>query len=333
MTLLWMDGFDHYNGKDDVVYAYDRVYVSHVSTVLNDTKSRWNPVGQGFSIRYSDSIEKWFSNKTTICFGVAFWCWSGIAGYNSLYPPMAFKALGSNEIRFDVNSSFYIEIRRGTTLIGTSSAVCLTDAWNFIEAKLVHHNSAGEIIVNLNGSQVYNQTGLDTVQNQNFIDAFLLGGIPNSTTSFDDLWIDDANLHGDCQVKTFMPDSGGNYSQFTPSAGDNYDCVNEELLNEDTDYVEGNTVGNKDTYKITTGELQTVKGIQVNNCMKKLQAGERYVKNLCRSGGTDYQSDAHYPNFGGYEYLPTVWELDPDDSNPWTQVKLEAAEFGLEITI
>ncbi|GAF84556.1 unnamed protein product, partial [marine sediment metagenome] len=33
-----------------------------------------------------------------------------------------------------------------------------------------------------------------------------------------------------------------------------------------------------------------------------------------------------------YGYEQEIWELDPDDSGAWTQVKLEAAEFGLEIT-
>jgi hypothetical protein len=33
-----------------------------------------------------------------------------------------------------------------------------------------------------------------------------------------------------------------------------------------------------------------------------------------------------------YTHNSVIWETDPDDSNAWTQTKLEAAEFGLEIT-
>ena len=130
-----------------------------------------------------------------------------------------------------------------------------------------------------------------------------------------------------------MPDVDGNSADFTRSIGSNdYECVDETPSNEDTDYISSNTLNHKSIFGITTGALSTVKGIQVNNHVRVDDAGTRKIKAIARSNGADYQGTESEVITSDYLFESDIWELDPDDSGAWTQTKLEAAEFGLEIT-
>jgi hypothetical protein len=147
------------------------------------------------------------------------------------------------------------------------------------------------------------------------------------------MYVDDTQFHGDCRVKTFVPDSiSGTNNSFTASAGNKDECVDEIPSNEDTDYIVSDTLNHKQTFGITTGVLGTVKAIQLNNHCRLDEAGTRKITPIIRSNGTDYSGTESDEITADYLFESEIWETDPDDSGAWTQTKLEAAEFGLEIT-
>ena len=78
--------------------------------------------------------------------------------------------------------------------------------------------------------------------------------------------------------------------------------------------------------------MGTVKAIQLNNCCRIDEVGTRKITPLIRSNSTDYSGTETENITADYLFESEVWETDPDDSNVWTQTKLEAAEFGFEIT-
>ena len=62
------------------------------------------------------------------------------------------------------------------------------------------------------------------------------------------------------------------------------------------------------------------------------EAGSRKITALCRSNSTNYSGTETDFITADWHFEIEIWDTDPDDSNVWTQTKLEAAEFGLEIT-
>jgi hypothetical protein len=179
-----------------------------------------------------------------------------------------------------------------------------------------------------------NLTSQDTKNGSDYIRQIWLSCVYSSkAVHFDDMYVDDAQFYGDCRVKTFVPDSiSSTNNSFTASAGNKDECVDDIPSNEDTDYIYSSTLNHKQGFGITTGALGTVKAIQLNNHCRIDEVGDKKITPLIRSNGADYQGTETELITADYLFESEIWETDPDDSNPWDQTKLEAAEFGLEIT-
>lgn len=334
MTLLWMDGFDHCaNGQDVLDKGYDGILGSSFGT----SYGRFGSKGIQFS-GTSYTIAKDFGvNKTTIYFGVAFRKdETGNPGYIGTAPWLSVRDESNvYQVKLFVNANYGISAYRGDdTLLGSSSDFIVSNLkWHFVEVKVTISDTVGEVTVRLDETQVLNLTSQDTKNGSDYARKIRLAQIYARDTSIDDFYIDDAQFNGNCRVRTFMPDSDGNSSDFTRSTGSNdYECVDETSPNDDTDYIYSDTLNHKSIFGITTGSVGTVKGIQVNNLVRIDQAGTRKIKPIIRSNSTDYQGTETEAIGAGYLFESEIFETDPDDSNPWTQTKLEAAEFGLEIT-
>ena len=55
------------------------------------------------------------------------------------------------------------------------------------------------------------------------------------------------------------------------------------------------------------------------------------VRMYLRIGGTQYNGDTIALRTNEQNYVSHTWTVDPSDSNPWTDTKINAAEFGIEI--
>jgi hypothetical protein len=160
----------------------------------------------------------------------------------------------------------------------------------------------------------------------------LYGMYYNQEARWDDLYVDDAQFHGNVRVRTFTPDADGVHTDWERSGGANdYEAVDEAVTNEDTDYIKSSTKGHKSSFGITTGAIGVVKGIQLAQHIKAATSGVRRIKPLVRSGGADYNGPVSPVIPAGYKYFTEIFGADPQDSNPWNQTKLEAAEFGLTL--
>jgi len=334
MTLLFIDGFDHYSTTQlvDKKWGYANVGIS-------STYGRFG--GYGFGMTSSSGnygYKNLPANKSTIFFGIAIKkAEEGTPAYTSTLPLIRFRdESGITQVKFYLLADYSIAAYQGDdTLLGTTSAGVFRDlAWQYLEAKITVSATVGEVILRINGSTVLNLTSQDTKNGSDYIRQIWLAAIYNSkNTYFDDMYVDDTQFHGDCRVKTFVPDSiSGTNNSFTASAGNKDECVDEIPSNEDTDYIVSDTLNHKQTFGITTGVLGTVKAIQLNNHCRLDEAGTRKITPIIRSNGTDYSGTESDEITADYLFESEIWETDPDDSGAWTQTKLEAAEFGLEIT-
>jgi hypothetical protein len=215
--------------------------------------------------------------------------------------------------------------------------------WHYIEIKTTIHNSTGSLYLKWDGEAVLSLTGIDTqVSGTAQITNFLLGGTGGSyrtpNCAFDDLYVCDTSgsnnndFLGDVRVQSIFPTGAGNTTQWTPSAGNNYACVDDTTPNADTDYVSETTTGEKDTYAFgnVTPTSGTVKGVQVLIHNRKDDAGSRTIAPVYRPVSTDYDGTA-VAVLDGYTYIREITEVSPATSAAWTIAEINGAEFGVKL--
>jgi hypothetical protein len=336
MALIYLEGFDNCTSAQ----LSDKDWV--INTSFGGTGSSYARFsGQGYRIThdFGKAIFNIGVDKSTIYLGIAIRKHT-VSVPSSSSTEFIVGFYDENEVqqvRINVTPAYEIQVYKGdNTLLGTSDTFVFPNyAWCYLEAKVTISATVGEVTVNIDGDQVLNLTTKDTKNGTDYIRKIGLRAVFNGReTYFDDLYIDDAQFHGDCRVQTFMPDSdSATHTDFVRSTGSNdYECVYEAQSNEDTDYIESSTLNHKSTFGITTGTLPTVIGAKVSNHCKVSDAGTVKIKALCRSNGTTYQGTESSALSADYLFKSEIWEDDPDDSNPWDQTKLEAAEFGVEIS-
>lgn len=242
-----------------------------------------------------------------------------------------------------------VATRNGTQLGSVSSQALIVNDYVHIQFKATIDPTAGVVHVKVNGVDWLNLTGQNTrATGSDQIGSLRLGHtgygggatlVPIAVFYYDDFWLVDttggenASFIGDCRVEAVFPNGVGNYSQFTVSpSGDNYTAVDDAAPNDDTDYVESGTVGNKDSYAFgnIAPALADVRGMVLWSYMKKTDAGERLMRTLVRSGTSEGESSDIAPGTA-YAFLAGIHEVDPATSARFTVSALNAAEIGLKV--
>lgn len=342
MSLLWVEGFEGYGtvtsgpplpldilgrkytvGSDDsnlrigrldnCCYDYSSINVATRTPVINNHAT----LIIGFAIKvYTDF------NFTTYPF---LKLWDGVD-------------LGIN---LTLVAGGEIAVKRGNdTLATTSGAGLLFDVWYWIEFKVTINNTTGSYELRIGGVNILSDSGIDTQSGSNaYCDSVQFRGSPTAGSFRIDDWYvcnGDGSVNndflGNMRVSAIFPSEAGNSTQWTPSAGDNYDCVDENPANDDTDYVETDTVGYKDLYGYDSlGAISGIKGIQINTQCRETDASSFSLITPIRSGGTDYDDSAQAIGTTNYTAKMRVAELDPDTSAAWTYTGINNAEFGIKV--
>jgi hypothetical protein len=349
MTLLKIDGFEGY-GRADVAkfwgsgsYADTSVLIGAqgrrggnciYSTTYNTTadyRLRYYPEDQtktlivGFAYKNTGSL----TNNQDI-----FSMWNGGAPADP-----GIRITSSGGMNFSVVRQYGYNYQIETLL----SFSLEYNNWYYFECKVKGGTSDGVFELRIDEVVKYSGGPFDTVvvngtNTINFID---LWNGNYCYGYFDDVYILNTegsvnnNFLGDVRVDAIHPNGDGNYSQMTPSAGNNYECVDETTF-DDSDYVEDALAGNKDSYTYpnvpTDLDNAGIYGVQVDTVSKRTEStANRKMKNFLRTGSTDYEDAAAKDLLDTFESMNTIWEDDPSDSNPWTQAKINACEFGVEV--
>lgn len=336
MTLLFMDGFDHYATADVL-----KKWTSGGCTI-NASAGRRSGGAMQISNNASQVMTKVLgAAKSTLIFGAAF---LHNAVPNANYELIRFRDGATDQVSLVFESTGKLSVRRGTaggTVLATSTNA-LTSGFHYIEFKATLHNTTGAFEVRVDGSLMagLSATGVDTTSTaNNSADTLLLGTVSGSglTQTYDDLYVCDDqgsaanNFLGDCRIDPQYPTSDGANQTWTPSTGTTHYTLVDETTPNTTDYVESSTAGQKDTYgmgDITHTPLSII-GVQVNIAALKDDAGARSIKPVTRSGGTDY-SGTEQALSTAQVYYREIRETDPATSAAWTKTGVNAAEFGVE---
>lgn len=347
MSLLFQDGFDHYNTP------------SHNYTVVGsgtiDTTG-----GRFLGGAYKITTNTQYARRTALTAGDVYIV--NIAFKVTTLPTVtrpvdiimfldgancqvSLRCLDTGVVRLErLSGSGFLNQNTGTTVLATSSgSALLINTWYAFEVKLTVAN-AGTCVVKQDGTTIINFSG-DTQATANAsVDAVLIGiaqDAGNIVAFWDDLIVmDDAgaamnDFIGDKRIFTLYPIAEGFYSQWTPSTGaDNSALVDETPPNDDTDFVLSNTPGDKDTYVMQDlpGGVTNIKAVCVVHRARKDDAGTRTIKAKIRSNGVDEDG----PNFNlasSYAFYSTPFYIDPGASPPddWDAAAVNAIEVGQEV--
>lgn len=323
-TMYFADGFNHYD-TDNILLMWD----AHYDASIESTTPRRTGVDYlKLLTAYSYITKNLPSSTNTIAVGFglragALTTHSGFRLYN---------ADGCQACVY-INSDGSICVTTGvaTATIETSSpGLFRSTTWNWIEFKITI-GDAGSYEVKLNGQSILSGSGDTQDQTSSGCTQVQLWGISDSLYVADLYFADD--YFGDTQIDTLFSNGAGNYSQFTPSAGSNYECVDEAAPDGDTTYVKSSTVNHKDSY--TYDDLPTVNGtiyaVVAVIAAKKDEVDTRSFRAFTRLSSTDYNgSTTHYLS-QGYKYYLEEWLLNPATSLAWVKADIDGAEFGCEL--
>ena len=241
-----------------------------------------------------------------------------------------------------------LKVERGdnVTLAQTTNVPIVVGRWYYIEFKATIHDTTGSYEVRIDGvphSQL-TASGVDTKNSANASADRIYFGSRNTFftgTGFylDDVYIFDGtgsapknNFIGDVNVVGLLPNGNGNSSQFLGSDADstnNYQLVDENPPNDDTDYVEASTVGYKDTYTYQdlTGSSGTVYGVSAAPYARKTDSGARKIRTLARLSSTEIDNGTDLVLGTSYVYYNSIFETKPG-GGAWAITDVNNAEFG-----
>ena len=225
-----------------------------------------------------------------------------------------------------------MSIIRGSTWL-VDGPVIAKDTTYLFEVRYKPHNSEGVFQVKVNGILVINFSG-DTTDGAATITGIRFGHAGtwyNGGGYWDNIVIDGAAWPGDTKIQGLVLTGAGAAAEWAPSAGGNYQCVDEKPASFD-DFVSTNTIGHKDTYALgaLTGSIESIKAVQVQATV--LKEGSPTPLNLqlaTRVSGADY--------FGADNAIPTaskavskLWELNPAIAAAWEEDAVNDIEIGMK---
>ncbi len=236
------------------------------------------------------------------------------------------------------------QLYRGGTLIDTSTSF-VTNVWGYLEVKIVARGTTnGSYEVWMNEVSIMSGTGVDlALTGSDGADIFSWG----NGTSFqcDDIYILDdtgalnTSRLGEQVCVGIVPTAEGHQIDFTPSTGtDNSALVDDptETPN-DADFVSSSTLNHEDYYAYenmpSTG-LGTVNGVRMVHGAQLDTAGARTVQPRYYNGSVEFDFGGDFVVDGTNIFEHSIIaEANPDTAVKWTKSEIDAAEFGMELSV
>jgi hypothetical protein len=349
MALLFMDSFDHYATAD----LTEKWTSASAAIYAIGAYGRNSTSGLRLSTGAAGSVSATvLGGVSEVVLGVAIKPTAHTGAYNST--PIAFGSASQWEMGvalntdltlqpFVVNSgSFYPGGDSYYTLLGTATVATLqVGVWSYLEVRMKCDGSTGTCIIRLNGIEVKNLTGLDTLYTSATLTRIALASRASAhqTLDYDDLVVMNTtgavnnDFLGDVTVTALYPSGAGTTSGWTPSAGSNYQNVDETPANDDTDYNSTATLNAKDTYAMQDCAAGAdIRAVQILAAVRKGAEGPGQVKLVTRSSSTDYDGAAQGIGGTSYSYVREIRETDPATAAAWSESGWNAVEIGLKKT-
>lgn len=356
----FLDGFDHY-ATADVRAKWSDVFNSPSidSAVFRNSGSSLKISSSGLT-----GVVKQFPQARNICIGFGLYLsgtgWGAAAnndaaGVMGLGNILGWPIAGQLGLAYLNDSKLHVIrgdfqgvsfVSTGMVDLGACTTTITTNTWYYVELRMFIDDSAGQAELRINGVSEVNLTGVDTKHQTSIDYASVLGlggGSSTQSTSkyFDDLYIrtsssstaETGGFLGDIKIKPYYPNGDGTYTAMTCSTGSTHYTLVDESPANTTDYVSSSTALTKDSYNFQdVSETGSIKAVQVSAYVYKADAGFRGAEVFAKSGATEVFGTS-LPLSTTQKYVMKMFEQDPNTSADWSQANLNAAEFGVRISV
>lgn len=335
-----------------------RIIESFTHFATNDMTKKWD---------YQDNMEikdvdprragsKYIEN------GPKFWTYDGIIRRRiGLIGPtvivgIALKHYRAGEIRVSFMSgttvNIYISVLESGDVRLTCGGVDVTSntspvpghTWLYMQCKVYLHASAGTYELKIGEDVVFSGADVDTLNTVASVDEVrisLPGVYVENRAHVTDLYICDGegiknnDFLGDCRADVLNPNAPGDSAQLTPSAGANWENVDDPGdIDDDATHNQSQTIGHKDFYNLSSISAlgKEIFGIAQNSCVRKTDAGFARIQQALKAGTTEnLSSDIQLSD--NYKVYQRILELNPDDDEDFEESDLNALQTGIKVTL
>lgn len=236
-----------------------------------------------------------------------------------------------------------IEVCVSGTVVDSGAIVLAAGQTYYLDVHAKIDDTTGVIAVRIDGVDDASFTGdtkpgADTAYNNIQL---VCGSSPADPArwDFDDLKVNDTtggaddSWCGDARIMALTVDADGDVIQLTPSAGSNYQCVDERPPDNDTTYCEESTADKYDLYNLTACGLT---GVTIKRVWGEARARDTIgTPANCqiglKTGGTEYWSSdlpllTTYRQIKGDNHV-----LNPKTGVDWTTADLDALQVGFKV--
>ena len=341
MANLWLDGFEASTDTSQGPRYY-------VFTQGGLTKSTGRIEG--------DSTTMYSVRMTTRSFGEFDGWYSGF-GIRLTGDPtdgtITMQRGGLEQLRLvfidNAGTGFQIEIRRGATLLATSTTTYAYNAWHYIEWSAIISTTIGEYEVRVNEVQDAGATDLAGTANTantgvDGADQYHWDWPDTSGAPLVDDWYinnDQGGVNdgfwGDTLIKPLRVTANGNQNDWTRNSGAaNYEMVDDVAVSDGSNTIESDTNGQIDLFELSN--LGTVTGtilsVQVEISSAMTTSGSRVLRPRLRDT-TATPGEAAGTNFTvndtSFETFTEVFDINPVRSLAWTESEINGLEIGPEV--
>lgn len=357
MALKWIEGFEGFGVTPGSAPQPSGVLVRKGYTASDESHfdiedGHWN----GYCLEMDGSGDYLHSPTFSLTSGSA--SWTTAIGFSIQFSNLGtykFLSLYSDDPNESINlrlrADGEIDVYRVDTFLGTTSGAAIeANIWCHVELKVYAHNTSGTVDIRVNESSVLSLSGIDTAVGSYLHTSWRLWSLDSGSVKFDDVYFLDGSgsknnaLLGPKQVKTIFPNAVGDDSGWTSTAGSNYECVDENPVDDAVSYVSSNVSGQFDLYNyedISDVQMpEGIVGVQVNtDCAR---TGSLTFGFLAFVKGTDFASlppaygsnPTQHPLYtvdhSDFQTKSSIMEYDADD-NDWTLEALNATQFGVKM--
>lgn len=232
-------------------------------------------------------------------------------------------------------SSGLLELKRGGvsgTLLATGCTI-LTNTTYHLRFYYKPLNSGGVFQVWIDGDLTIDYSG-DTTNGTEDVDSIVFS-VGNNSFYIDDIVLSTTDITKNLRIAGKAVTGAGTTTQWDPSAGANYQCV-DEVPPVHTDYNSTNVTDEIDTFALAdcTEEIDNIAAVQVElSAAYEGSPTPTKVAAVLRCGGTDYaHSTPQSPPSSFGAALAFIWELNPADSAAFEEADINAMEVGYKAT-
>jgi hypothetical protein len=259
---------------------------------------------------------------------------------------MALLDAGNAQCFLGVNPDGSLQLYRGGfTATSNATAPSLitpsTKPIYGIEMRVTINNTTGSVTVWLNGTQVLNQTGINTRQSaNNFANQFQISGVSGSVGNSDQgLYTDYVRVWdstgtnqntatgNDRRPVTKLPIGAGTFTNWSPvGLPTNWQCVAQNPPNT-SNYVSTSTAGATDSYNMkVVGFLSAPSMVVARSYMQKDDGATRTYANGVLSGSSQGLGSP-VTAASGLLWVDSCISNDPATGAVWTGASADAAQF------